>query len=757
MCVNLSLIKNQKTYNLIIIGFVLVFSLFCVYKLQNIKFDYDFEAFFPNEDHELEIYNNYRKTFEYDNEFALVAVENKAGIFKKDFLLKIDSLTKKLSDLKYVQRVTSPTNLKTLSLGGLIPIQTSVLHFQDPDLYKDDSIAIYRSSYLAGFFFPLNAKSVSIYIKTDDVLTKKQCDSLAYGIEKSLKDFKFDEIHYVGRIFAQNVYLKNLQKEFLIFISLAFVVIIIFLWLSFRSFYGIIVPVIIVLISILWTLGIMNLFGKPIDIMSAMLPTMIFIAGMSDVVHFFSKYFEELSKGTVREKIYPLIIKEVGFPTFLTLITTVVGFLSLLFSSIKPIKEFGIYTSVGVTIAFILTYTLLPALLYYFTPKKLITVHGTNNRTYNLMRTGLFWIFRNQKTILIISGIVLIVSFVGISKIKVNNILLEDLSKKVKIKQDFIFFDENYSGVRPFELLVTVKDKTRSVWDYDIITELNKVDEFIKKEYDAGFLVSPSSLVKSIYQNSNNDYDLKFPAIEEYDPISNQLKGNNKNRDIKRLITPDGLKTRISAKIRDMGSLKATEHNKNLIAFIDKNINKNLLQFEITGAAHLIDRNNEYMVNNMTQGFLFSLLVIGILTFFLHRSWRMVLVFIIPNVIPLIIIGGIMGYAGIELKAATSLVFSIAFGIATDDTIHFISRLKIELGYGKSLMYAFKRTYFETGKPIILTTFILLGGFMTLMISDFQSTFYFGFLICITVIIAVFADIFLLPVLLFLIYGKRKK
>jgi hypothetical protein len=752
----LSLIKNQKTYNLIIIGFVLVFSLFCVYKLQNIKFDYDFEAFFPNEDHELEIYNNYRKTFEYDNEFALVAVENKSGIFKKDFLLKIDSLTKKLSDLKYVQRVTSPTNLKTLSLGGLIPTQTSVLHFQDPDLYKDDSIAIYRSSHLIGSFFPLNAKSVSIYIKTDDVLTKKQCDSLAYGIEKSLKDFKFDEIHYVGRIFAQNVYLKNLQKEFLIFISLAFVVIIIFLWLSFRSFYGIIDPVIIVLISILWTLGIMNLFGKPIDIMSAMLPTMIFIAGMSDVVHFFSKYFEELSKGTLREKIYPLIIKEVGFPTFLTLITTVVGFLSLLFSSIKPIKEFGIYTSVGVTIAFILTYTLLPALLYYFTPKKLITVHGTNNRTYNLMRTGLFWIFRNQKTILIISGIVLIASFVGISKIKVNNILLEDLSKKVKIKQDFIFFDENYSGVRPFELLITVKDKTRSVWDYDVITELNKVDEFIKKEYDAGFLVSPSSLVKSIYQNSNNDYDLKFPAIEEYDPISKQLKGNNKNRDVKRLITPDGLKTRISAKIRDMGSLKATEHNKNLVAFIDKNINKNLLQFEITGAAHLIDRNNEYMVKNMTQGFLFSLLVIGILTFFLHRSWRMVLVFIIPNVIPLIIIGGIMGYAGIELKAATSLVFSIAFGIATDDTIHFISRLKIELGYGKSLMYAFKRTYFETGKPIILTTFILLGGFMTLMISDFQSTFYFGFLICITVIIAVLADIFLLPVLLFLIYGKRK-
>lgn len=755
--VNLNLIKNQKTYNLIIICFVLVFSFFCVYKLQNLKFDYDFEAFFPNEDRELEIYNNYRKTFEYDNEFALVAVENTKGIFNKEFLLKIDSLTKKLSVLKNVQRVTSPTNLKTLSLASILPIQTSVLHYLEPELYPEDSIAIYKSSHLIGSFFPLNAKSVSIYIKTDDVLTKKQCDSLATGIESTLKEFKFDEIHYVGRIFAQNVYLKNLQKEFIIFISLSFIVIIIFLWLSFRSLYGIIVPVIIVLLSILWTLGIMNLLGKSIDIMTVMLPTMIFIAGMSDVVHFFSKYFEEIAKGTLREKIYPLIIKEVGFPTFLTLVTTVVGFLSLLFSSIKPIKEFGIYTSVGVTLAFILTYTLLPALLYFFTPKKLVTVHGSNNRTYNLMRTGLFWIFRHQKTILVITSVLLILSVIGISKIKVNNILLEDLSKKVKIKQDFIFFDENYSGVRPFEILITLKDKNKSVWDYDVITELNKVDEFIKKEYEAGFLVSPSSLVKSIYQNSNNDYNLKFPLIEDYETISKQLKSNKKNRDVKRLITTDGLKTRISAKIRDMGSLKATQHNKNLLAFIDKNINTNLIQFEITGAAHLVDRNNEYMVNNMTQGFIFSLIVIGILTFFLHRSWRMVLVFIIPNVIPLVLIGGIMGFAGIELKAATSLVFSIAFGIATDDTIHFISRLKIELGYGKSLIYAFKRTYFETGKPIILTTFILLGGFMTLMISDFQSTFYFGFLICITVVIAVLADIFLLPVLLFLIYSKKKK
>lgn len=756
MLVALWPIKNQKTYNLLILVFVFAFSVFCSFRIQNLKFDYDFEAFFPNEDNELEVYNNYRNTFEYDNEFALVSLENKAGIFKKDFLLKVDSLTKQLESLRYVQKVNSPTNLKTLSLGGLVPVQVRVMHIEDESFYKDDSLAIYQSPFMVGSFFPINAKSLSIFIKTDDILTKKQCDILAHSIEASIKQFHFDDIHFVGRIFAQDVYLVNLQREFTIFLALSFIIVIIFLWFSFKSLYGIVVPIIIVLISVLWTLGIMNLLGKPINIMTTMLPTMIFVAGMSDVVHFFSKYFEELSKGTERSKIYALILKEVGFPTFLTLLTTVVGFLSLLFSSIKPIREFGIYTSVGVTIAFLLSYSLLPALLYFFTPKKLITVHGHDNRTYNYMRNGLFWIFRNQKTILVITSVVLIISLIGIYKIRVNNILLEDLSDKVKIKQDFNFFDKNYSGVRPFEMQVSVLDKNKSVWDYEVINEIDKVDEFIKKEYQAGFIVSPSTLVKSVYQNSIQDYKSGFPDKEDYHPIAKQLRDNKKNKDLSRIVSADGLQTRISGKIRDMGSIAVNEHNKNLLAFIDTHCNKNLLEFKITGAAHLVDRNNEYMVSNMAQGFLFSIVVIGILTFFLHKSWRMVLVFIIPNIIPLIIIGGIMGFAGIELKAATSLVFSIAFGIATDDTIHFISRLKIELGYGKSLMYAFKRTYFETGKPIVLTTFILMGGFMSLMISNFQSTFYFGFLICITVIIAVIADIFLLPVLLFLIYKKDK-
>lgn len=749
---------SQKIYSIIVLSFVLLFSLWCAYKVRDLKFDYDFEAFFPNEDNELEQYQTFRNRFEWDNEFVLLAMENKEGIFKKDFLQKIDSLSHDLKQLAYVDRVISPTTIRNVSMNGL-PVQKRLMHTDDESLYREDSIHIYNTPELIGSFFPQDARSLCIYIKTDQGLSKTKSDSLARSIERAFAAYHFDEIHFVGRIVAQDVYLKNLQSEFVYFLVISFGLVIVFLWLSFRSAYGVVVPISIVLVSILWTMGIMAMIGKPIDIMTVMMPTMIFISGMSDVVHFFSKYFEELSRGTARDKIYPLILKEVGFPTFLTLITTVVGFLSLLFSSIMPIRDFGIYTSVGIVVAFILSYTLLPALLYIFTPKRLVAVHGHDNNTYNLMRKGLFWIFRHQKTILAITALLIVLSVVGVYKIRVNNLLLEDLSDNVKIKQDFNFFDRHYSGVRPLELAVEVKDKTKTIWDYDVMVQLNKVDDFLKKEYGAGFMYSPAMLVKTVGKALNGDDqgDGKFPDAAAYEAIKKQLLSNKKNRDIRRIIAPDGRFARISGKIRDEGSLVINARNAQFKTFIAQQVNPALLEVKITGAAHLVDRNNEYMVGNMTQGFVFSIVVIALLTYFLHRSWRMVLVFILPNLIPLLIIAGIMGFAGIELKAATSLVFSIAFGVATDDTIHFISRLKIELGYGKSLMYAFKRTYFETGKPILLTTFILMGGFVSLMISDFQSTFYFGFLICITIVIAVLADIFLLPVLLFMILGKKRK
>jgi uncharacterized protein len=747
----------KKSIALIVLFICLFLTLIAVHFASHLKFSYDFEEFFPKEDEDFETYMEFRKKFEHDNEFVLIALENQPGIFHHDFLMRTDSLTGKLKQIPDIIDVVSPTNLKKLILGGLMPVKVPVLNFTDKNQYSYDSVSIYNNENYIGSFFSKKGNAVCIYIKTEEGISKKRSDSLAQRIDRTVNSFRFDKSHIVGRIVAQQVYLSKLQSEFFLFLGISFLLVVLFLAITFRSISGVVLPVSIVLLGILWTLGLMGFWGKTIDIMTVMLPTMVFIAGMSDIVHFFSKYFEEIQVESDPKVVYKNVIREVAWPTFLTLLSTVAGFLSLLFSSIKPIRDFGIFTSVGICIAFILTYSLLPALLTFFKPKKLIQLHHSNNKFYSNMRLSLFWILRNQKSIAIGSCFVVIISLWGISQIRTNNILLEDLDDSVRVKQDFLFFDKEFSGVRPVEIFITTQ-KSHKAWDYPVMREIDELHNYLKTEYGAGFLVSPALITRELNQSlfEQSIQSPSFPDESDYSDIKKYITSNKNNKELKRLMTSDGKFARITGKMPDVGSLVMKEKNEKLTGFIEKNIDKNLVDIKVTGTGTLLDKNNDFMVNNMLQGFLFSVLIIGGLTWFLHRSLKMVVVFIIPNLFPLVIVGGIMGFFGIELKAATSLVFSIAFGIATDDTIHFISRFKIERDYGKSVLYAFKRTYFETGRPILVTSFILIGGFMSLMISDFQSVFYFGLLICLTLVIAVAADMLLLPVLLLWMMKKEK-
>lgn len=738
-----------------VLALVALITAFFASRLPLLNFDYDFEAFFPNENQELKQYNDFRKTFEYDNEFVLLGIESEKGLFNRTFLLKTDSLSQELGRIEGVQRVTSPTRLTRLRFDGLLPYSEPVLHINEEDRYAGDSAAIYQDPGLVNSYFPLDAGSLCFYIKTAEGLSKAKSDRLAEAIQKCVAGFGFSEVHYAGRIFAQKIYLDQLRKEFLQFILISFLLVLLFLWFSFRTLYGTLVPVTVVIVSVLWTLGIMQLMDKPIDLMCTILPTMIFVAGMSDVVHYFSKYFEERNSGTDPKLIFIRIRREVAYPTFLTLLTTIIGFLSLLFSSMQPVRDFGIYTSIGISIAFVLTYTLLPSLIRLFPPSQTRLHSHLPQSEFIPMRKGMHLALRYQKPLLAAFIVLITLSSIGMSRMRVDNILLEDLSSKIQVKQDFDFFDQHYSGARPFELKVMLKDTTHSVWDYAILNQVQQMDSFIRAEYQAGFILSAAGVVKQINLQVYNS--ARFPGPQDYPAIQKLINQHKNNKDLLRLADKQGRTTRISAKIKDMGSAKVNHKNEALLHFIHESGIDKTLQVEFTGAAHLMDRNNAYMVENMLQGFAFSIFLIALLTYLVHRSWRIVLVFLLPNLVPLLVVSGIMGFTGIELKSSTSLVFSIAFGIATDDTIHFISRFRIELQSGKNYLYAFKRSYLETGKPIVLTTLILLGGFLTLMLSDFKSIFYFGFLICITMLIALLADLFLLPVLLFLIYPKSKK
>ncbi|MBS1646674.1 MAG: MMPL family transporter [Bacteroidetes bacterium] len=743
-------LKKKALLVLLLLFFV---SLISAFWCQKLSFSYDFESFFPDSQADVSFYKQYRKTFGYDNEFVLLALESKKGIFEQEFLKKADTLAKQLKRITYVKEVVWLGSLKRSSLQGFASTQTPLLHLYKPSLYADDSVYMYENTPWKHTFFSENGQSLCLYIKTEDGLSKKKSDILAQAITKAVSQQNFESCHSAGRIFAQAVFLQKLQKQFVLFLLISIFFVSILLWLSFKKIQAVWLPLSLILMSILITFGCMAALGKTIDIMAVVIPTMIFVAGMSDVIHFYTKFSEETAAGSSTKQTLSLIFQEVAKPTFLTLISTVVGFLSLAWSGIKPIREFGLYTSLGIVVAFVLTYTYLPAMLLFLPDKK--KKENTKPNTALRIDSLFFKIIRNGKSIACISLLLAVLSIWGATGIKTNQKLLDDLSNSEPIKKDFLFFEEQYGGVRPLEIAIDVRKENKTIFNYEVLAQIQKVDSFVNKTYAGSFSASPASLVKAVHQAYDGVYVFPTDSADFYRDVR-FITQNKNNKEVKKIIANNGKQSRISTKIKDVGSLEMTKRNEKLNQFIRTYTDTNTVHFTLTGAAHLIDLNNDYLVENTLQGLLTGVFSLALLTFFLHRSIKMVLVFLIPNIIPLLLMAGLMGLVGIPLKASTAIFFSIAFGIATDDTIHFISRFKLELEKNTSALRAFKHTYSETGKPVFITTLILLGGFVSLTLSDFESIRLFGLLTCLTLVVALAAEIALLPVLLMWLF-KRKK
>lgn len=733
---------------------VMLVTLLAVFYIKDTKFDYDFESFFPSNDPDLHFYTDYRNRFEYDNEFLLVAIENPSGIFKKQFLQKIDSLTKSVKKIKNVTSVFSPSNATNPIVAPMGIIEVPYLHIDSPTHYQSDSALIYNSQEMRGTLFSDDARSLALYIKTREGISKRASDSLLIALNKTMDSFGFSKIHIAGKIKAQYVYLNRLRHEFVVFLLTSLVLVIIFLYVSFRSAWGILIPLIVVLLSILWILGFMAYINKPLDIMMVLLPTMMFVVGMSDVVHVLTKYLEEIRNGNNKVEAFRVTLKDVAFPTFITLLSTAIGFLSLLYSSIKPIRDFGIYTSLGILIAFILSFTFLPALILFKKSPVIIRKQNSDLFWPKKLHSLLLWVFTNKYKIAIATFLIVALSFTGINKIVVNNNLLEDIVDTDSLKQDFYFFEKHYSGVRPFEMALLINDPNRTIYDMEVLHSLDRVEGYLKREYGVGFILSPVTLFKTMNKALNGGHPENYKLPDDtsaFKEIAGIIKKYKNKSELKTLIAKDERSARITGKMHDLGSAAIRVLDKKLENFIRDsvpNIKQGIISYRLTGGAVMIDKNNEHIIYNMLQGLFMSVLVVSLIIAFIYRSFKMVLISIIPNLLPMLIIGGLMGFAGIEMKLSTSIIFSIAFGIATDDTIHLLARMKLEINKGRTFLYALKRTYISTGKAVVVTSLILCAGFLSLVASDFQSTFYFGLLVSIILFVAVITELLLLPLLL---------
>ena len=747
--------KYPKRISAVILLCVGVFTAVCIWNLQFLSLDYNFENFFPENDEETVFFKEHRERFASDNDFLLVAVKNNDGVFRKDFLLELENLLADLDTVTHVDTVLSLTRMNKLFVNDFGKWKVPYINYDNLDSLQNDSIWISKTPDVYGSLISKDCKTLSIFVKHQDYLSKEGCAAISESVNNIKSLYDFDEMHIAGRSVGQIYYVALMQSELKFFMVTSLVLLLVFLILAFRSWWGILLPVTVVVASVIWILGIMAMLQKPLNLVLTVLPTIIFIVGMSDVIHIVSKYLEELRKGKPKFEALKITIKEVGMATLLTSVTTAVGFLTLYFSRVVPIKDFGVYVAMGVMITFVLSFLVLPSMFALIPTPSRSKKKSEATFWTKVLRRSFLWTIHNQVKVVSISGIILIGSFVGLSALEVNNFLLEDLKENDPLNKSFMFFDEHFSGARPMELSIECKEG--SILTPSNLRELDSLERLLVSIYPNESFGSVLTVIKSLNRvlNGGSNLQYKLPeADKELRKITSRLKKQIPQELLKQYLTADEKYARFSSTVPDLGGNQYRALNN---SFAEKREGQ-FPQFNIhhTGTAHLIDKNNQYLSTSMVLSLLIAFAVIAGIVGFLFRSLKMVLISLIPNVFPLVMIAGIMGVADIDIKVSTAILFTIAFGIAVDDTIHFISKLKLEINKGASLVFALRRTYMSTGRALVLTTAILSAGFLTLIFSNFLGTLYLGLLVSLTLFFALVADLFLLPILILWFYKIPK-
>lgn len=750
----------RRRNSIIILVIVTVITAVQLFRFQDVKFDYDLTKFFPINSSETDFFLDYSEKYSWDDDFILIGLYNEEGIFEQDFLQKINRLSQDLRQLEEITSVYSPTTInilrKTPFSSGVIT--KPYITIDKPEKYASDSARIYKHQELVDRLFARDGKSVGVVLGQKPKLGVEECQALTTKIDDLINEIGFKEAHYAGKCFSQTAYTSLVQSEVLLFVGSSILMIIFFLFLSYRKFWAIWMPLLVIITTVIWAIGTMIWAGESINFISNIIPTILMIIGISNVIHLFTKYRLLIRKGFDQMAALNTSIREVGFATIFTSLTTILSFLTLTTSDVDPLIKLGLYASLGLVFAFILTYSLFPAMLILYKPAHSLAPEQMKEVWQPFLFKIFLWVKKHPKAIVLSSLAIIGLSFYGASLLKINNHLVEDLKNMDAGRVATGFFEERFSGTRQYELALSLKDTTKTIFNKEVLLAMQKLETFMEKEFENNYWFSPVSVIKAsnrIDHGGNENY-YKLPKSQrKINSLVREIKRNEKRTaNFPKVYTKDEKNARFSGKISDIGSHEARIRNGHLDEFMEREKLTDIFDYKYTGSVHLNDMNGYNVAFNVLNGLLFCVGFIMILVGVMFKSFRMSWIAMVSNVLPLLIIAGIMGYMDIDIKIPTAIIFILSFGIAVDDSIHFLSKFRLELGKGKKVEEAIRNTFLTTGKAIVVTSLILSGGFLTLALSSFSGTFYIGFFTSLCLLFAVSADLILLPALILLFYKK---
>lgn len=797
---------------------LVVTTAFMLYQTINVQLAYDNPKFIPDDDADMIAYKEFKKTFGDDGSVMVVGVKTEQ-LRQLNFFNAWYDLTESLSHTKNIKQVLSLTNLKVLKKQTVLdtfdgyPSETTQLIPENfiqkkPQTQKElDSIfvALYDLRFYEGLVFKdsSNFTLMAITLKKNILDTKERVPFVG-GIENQVTEVcdKFGvEAHFSGLPFIRTKMSQIIQQELVRFTLVSIVLTSLILLFFFRSFPTLIFSLLTVVIGVIWCMGILVTLGFKITMFIGLLPPLIVVIGIANCIYLLNKYHEEYRKHHNKIKALQRVISKVGRAVLFTNLTTAVGFGVFVLTGSSVLQEFGLTAFLALMAVFLISIILIPVLFSYLpAPKKRHTKHLDYKFSTVLVAKIVNLVQTQRKAVYTTTIVLVAASFLGMTMLKNVGYMVDDISKTDKLYIDLKFFEENINGVMPFEIVIDTR-KAQGISDVRTLLNIDLLERKLIEYQEFSKPVSISQTMKFLNQSYYNGDPRRYrpPSMLDLGSIMDALPEGNKNAEmINSLVDENKQKARISVQMADVGSvqIKKLKEQVELQADTIFNFRKNtqytftdsILAIElidsaaaffdttyystpsvtytpvdsasrtdlsITGTSIIFLKGNDYLINNLLMSLVIAFLVISMLMASIFKSTRMIVISIIPNLIPLLFTAGIMGFFGVNFKPSTVLVFSVAFGIAVDFSIHFLTKYKMELRHTTSIAEAVAKVQREISTSMIYTAVILFFGFIIFVFSDFGGTIALGLFTALTLLVALLSNLILLPCLL-LSYDSKK-
>ena len=722
-----------------ILSVTILFGYIAFLSPYHLRIDFSLEQMFPNNDPEREVYEKFREEFSREDDIILLTYAG-IPILEKASVEAISDITE---ELEFIEGIESVLSLSNLQDGNYFDIE-----MENSD-WAAQAIDVLNHPVYTNLIISENGDVGSILINlSDDVKDQEARASIFKKIDDIKSQYNW-EWHEAGIPVLRTRYVELVARERAIFFPISSAVVTMILFFVFRQKRGVLLPLAAISVGLIWISGFMALLGITINVVSYLTFNLLMIIGCSNAIHLMIKYNEGLSLGLGRRGSLDRVITEIGGALFLTSFTTSIGFFSLMMTNIRITQEFGFIVGVGVILMFILTITILPIILSFLPlPKAKNIKRLVEGEEFKAAESLNEWSRSNPRLVLFITSIVFILSIVGLYKVNYNISILDDLKPGNELYDSIHYVETHMGGTLPLELVVDTKIKNGIV-DAIFLSKIDSLKIFLLAQVGVGGAITVSDHIKLINEEigsgireiPNQSLNI-LSLMESYDGISG-------------LVDDDLTKTRISARVKNINSETAEQIVKELKGESVRLFGQDV-SIIITGSTLLALHTSKHLVKNLTTSFMLAFIIIFISMIFLFKSVRLSILSVLPTIIPLMAAGGIMGFMGIKLRPSTAMTFSIALGIAVDDTIHFLARFRQEYMKTGDVPGSVTKTLLTTGKAIISTTIILSLGFVVMIFSEFVPNHEFAILSTIVLLIALAGSMILLPVLINYLNPKFK-